>query len=154
MPARRIADLAALFLRAALGISFLSAVADRFGFWGAIGQKNVAWGDFGHFIAYTAKLNWFVPPALISPLAWAATVAETALGVLLLFGLFLRVSAALSGILLLLFALVMSFASGVKAPLDYSVFSASAGAFLLATQTNQRFSLDAWRKSCTLSREQ
>jgi thiosulfate dehydrogenase (quinone) large subunit len=32
-----------VFLRIALAISFLSAVADRFGLWGAYGQPNVAW---------------------------------------------------------------------------------------------------------------
>jgi len=33
-----------VFLRLALGLSFLSAVADRFGWWGAFGHPNVAWG--------------------------------------------------------------------------------------------------------------
>ena len=33
-------------VRLALGLSFLSAVADRFGWWGAFGQLNVAWGNF------------------------------------------------------------------------------------------------------------
>ena len=31
-----------VFLRFALGLSFLSAVADRFGLWGQFGQPNVA----------------------------------------------------------------------------------------------------------------
>jgi hypothetical protein len=44
---------AAVFLRAALGFSFLSAVADRFGLWGAYGRSHVAWGDFPHFVVYT-----------------------------------------------------------------------------------------------------
>jgi len=39
------------FARLALGFSFLSAVADRFGLWGAYGAPHVAWGDFGRFIA-------------------------------------------------------------------------------------------------------
>jgi hypothetical protein len=25
-------------------------VADRFGLWGPYGAKNVAWGDFAHFV--------------------------------------------------------------------------------------------------------
>jgi hypothetical protein len=49
------------FARLALGFSFLSAVADRFGLWGALGAPHVAWGDFAHFITYTATLNWFLP---------------------------------------------------------------------------------------------
>src|SRR5215470_2864455 len=148
---KRVADVSTLFVRAALALSFLSAVADRFGFWGAHGQKNVAWGDFNHFVAYTSKLNWFVPFSLIPILAWTATIAETALAFGLLIGLFTRAAALLSGILLMFFALTMTFALGIKAPLDFSVFSASAGAFLLAAQRNYPFSLDAWWESRTQS---
>src|SRR5215472_14147866 len=123
--AKRLADISSVFLRLALGISFLSAVGDRFGFWGAFGQSHVAWGDFSHFIAYTAQLNWFMPSATIPVLAWASTCAEILLGVALVLGAFTRVAAFLSGILLLLFALVMTFALGLKAPLNFSVFTAS-----------------------------
>ncbi len=44
-----------VFLRLALGLSFLSAVADRFGWWGPFGHPNVAWGSFARFVAYTAR---------------------------------------------------------------------------------------------------
>jgi hypothetical protein len=62
-----------VFPRIALGISFLSAVADRFGLWATYGQLNVAWGEFSHFVQYTGKLNWFAATAMIPVLAWAAT---------------------------------------------------------------------------------
>ena len=52
----RLRWLAAWILRLALAFSFLSAVADRFGLWGQFGAARVAWGDFGHFTAYTAQL--------------------------------------------------------------------------------------------------
>jgi len=133
------------FLRLALGVSFLSAVGDRFGLTGAFGQPNVAWGDFGHFIAYTAKLNWFVPAQMIPALAWAATCAETVLGVALIVGVLTRTAAWLSGLLLLLFALSMTSALGVKSPLNASVFSASAGAFVLAACTDFPWSIDSLR---------
>jgi uncharacterized membrane protein YphA (DoxX/SURF4 family) len=148
---KRVSDFSTLFMRAALGLSFLSAVADRFGFWGAHGERNVAWGDFSHFVAYTSELNRFVPSGLIPILAWTATIAEIALGFGLLIGLFTRAAAPLSGILLMFFALTMTFALGVKAPLDFSVFSASAGAFLLAVQSDYPISLDAWWESRTES---
>jgi uncharacterized membrane protein YphA (DoxX/SURF4 family) len=134
-----------VFLRLALGVSFLSAVGDRFGFWGPFGQSNVAWGGFSHFIAYTAKLNWFMPSATIPALAWASTCAEILLGVALVLGVFTRVAAFLSGLLLLFFALAMTFALGLEAPLSSSVFSASAGAFLLATCSEYSWSLDSLR---------
>ena len=54
-----------VFLRFALGISFLSAVGNRFGLWGAFGAPHLAWGTFARFVAYTGQLNWFVPKATI-----------------------------------------------------------------------------------------
>jgi hypothetical protein len=69
-------DVRSIFLRWALGSAFLSAVADRFGLWGAYGRPNVAWGDFAWFVAYTGELNWFAPAAILPALAWASTLAE------------------------------------------------------------------------------
>ena len=134
----RAAAYSALFLRLAVGSSFLSAVADRFGLWGSYGQPHVSWGDFAHFTAYTETLLWFLPASFLPALAWTVTGVETLLGVALVVGLFTRVTAFLSGILLLGFAVAMTFALGVKAPLDFSVFSASAGAFLLAARGAER----------------
>ncbi|MFP7657801.1 hypothetical protein [Chryseobacterium proteolyticum] len=44
-----------LFLRVAIAVTMLSAVADRFGFWG----KNSAWGNWENFEKYTRKLTFF-----------------------------------------------------------------------------------------------
>jgi uncharacterized membrane protein YphA (DoxX/SURF4 family) len=137
-----LAKLSSLFLRLALGFSFLSAVADRFGLWGAYGQPNVAWGNYARFVDYTSKLNWFLPASMISPLAFIATVAETLFGLLLVLGWKTRLAALLSGVLLTAFALSMTIALGIKAPLNFSVFSAAAGALLLTTWENFPYSLD------------
>ena len=135
-----LATVITVLLRLALGISFLSAVADRFGFWGVYGQPNVSWGNYARFVDYTAKLNWFLPAAMIPALAMIATVGETVLGLLLVLGWNTRIVALLSGGLLATFALTMTVALGVKAPLDFSVFSAAAGA--LCTQMPR----SAWTK--------
>ena len=137
-----LAEFSLVYLRLALGISFLSAVADRFGFWGAYGHPNVAWGNYARFVDYTAKLNWFLPAAIIPTLAGISTAAETLFGVLLVLGWKTRITALLSGVLLTLFALTMTVALGVKAPLDFSVFSAAGGALLLGVYANFPFSLD------------
>jgi uncharacterized membrane protein YphA (DoxX/SURF4 family) len=131
-----------VFLRFALGFSFLSAVADRFGLWGAFGQPNVAWGNFARFVAYTGQLNWFLPEATYPTLAVAATFAETLLGILLVLGWQTRITALLSGVLLLVFAVTMTAALGIKAPLSFGVFSAMGGAFLLASCAEYPFSID------------
>jgi uncharacterized membrane protein YphA (DoxX/SURF4 family) len=132
----------AVFLRLALGLSFLSAVADRFGLWGAFGEANVSWGRFARFVVYTGKLNWFLPEALIPVVAITATCAEVLLGLCLAIGWQTRAAALMSGILLLLFGITMMVALGVKAPLNNSVFSAAGGAFLLVTCPEFSFSMD------------
>src|SRR5437763_1412829 len=59
------------YARIALGAAFLSGIADRFGLWGKTG-----YGDFAHFMQYTAQVNSFMPAFTIPFLAWAATAAE------------------------------------------------------------------------------
>ena len=66
-----------LFARFALGASFLSPVADRFGLWGPYGAKNVSWGKFANFVKYTDAVMSFFPSSLTVSFAWAATVGET-----------------------------------------------------------------------------
>src|SRR5215470_5008747 len=117
------------FLRLSIAGGFLSGVADRLGIWGAPGTPNVAWGAWAPFVEYTTKLNWFAPAPIVSFLAWAATFSEIVFAVGLIVGWQLRWFALGSGLLLLCFALAMTFALGIKAPLNYSVFAASAGAF-------------------------
>lgn len=112
----------------ALGAAFLSAVASRLGLWG----EHVGPGAFAYFIRYTAEVLSFMPPFAIPALAWAATVAELSLGFALIFGIQLRKVGFGSALLLALFGTAMAISIGLKSPLDYSVFSASAGALLLA----------------------
>lgn len=119
-----------LFLRIAIAVTMLSAVADRLGFWG----NNSTWGNWQHFEEYTAVLTFFLPPILSRFSAYAATFLEIALSLLLILGLKLKWTAIATGILLLIFALSMTVSLGIKAPLDYSVWVGSAAAFLLAAQ--------------------
>ncbi len=131
--------------RPPLGAAFLSAVADRFGLWGARGEPSVAWGDFDRFVAYTGTINPYAPDALVPVPAWTATLAEVALGVALILGSFTRTAAWLSGVLLLLFGLGMTMGTGLKSALDASVLSAAAGAFALSVLGPYPWSLDAAR---------
>jgi uncharacterized membrane protein YphA (DoxX/SURF4 family) len=117
-----------VYARVALGAAFLSGIMSRFGLWG----DGVGYGNFENFLKYTAEVNAFMPAATIPLLGWTATAAELVLGLLLVAGLWLRWTAIASAILLALFGLAMAISFGIKEPLDYSVFSASAGALLLA----------------------
>jgi uncharacterized membrane protein YphA (DoxX/SURF4 family) len=142
----RATDCTRVFLRVTFGVSFLSAVADRLGFWGAHGQPNVLWGNLSRFIAYAGMLTWFAPAASIPALAWAETLVESLLGLALIVGFFTQIAALLSGLMLLSFASSMTFAFGVKATLDLSLFSASAGALLLAAYGRYPLSIDELRR--------
>ena len=135
-------EIVRLFARFALGASFLSAVADRFGLWGPYGAKNVSWGNFAHFVEYTGAVTSLFPSSSTVSFAWAATVAETLFGILLIAGFKIRIASVLSGLLLLSFAMGMATGLGIKTPFDYSVFSAAAAAFLLAFWEPDRFTLD------------
>ena len=123
-----------LYARLALGTAFLSAVAGRFGIW----DRHVDWAHFERFIHRTGEVNAFMPAFTIPFLAYAATALEISCGVLLIAGVQLRWVALASGVLLGLFALAMTASLGVKPPLDYSVFSASAGALLLSLRAAQK----------------
>jgi putative oxidoreductase len=117
-----------LYARIALGTAFLSAVASRFGLW----DRTLDLKHFANFLQYATEVNSFLPAALIPFVAWAATVAETSCGILLILGLWPRLVSLASAVLLAMFGAAMAISFGVKSPIDYSVFSASAGALLLA----------------------
>ena len=127
-------DYASLALRLALGLTFLYSVADRFGWLGPPGAANVSWGTFARFTTYVGVLNWYLPHALVPGLAWLETLIEAVLGAALVAGIRLRIIAGASGLLLLSFATTMAIALGVGAPFAYSVFTASAAAFMLASR--------------------
>ncbi|HVR40043.1 MAG TPA: DoxX family membrane protein [Thermoanaerobaculia bacterium] len=122
-----------VYARIALGAAFLSAVASRLGIW----SWNFSGEKFASFVRYTAEVNSFMPASTIPFLAWAATLAELTLGIALIIGVRIREVAFASAILLALFATAMAISFGIKEPLDYSVYSASAGALLLALRTDE-----------------
>jgi len=131
-----------LFLRFAISVTILSAVADRFGFWG----KNSAWGNWENFEKYTRQLTFFLPETLSNFSAYTATFLEILFPLMLILGFKTKMAAYGTGFLLLVFALSMTIALGIKAPLDYSVWVGSAAAFLLATQKEYYFSIDTLTK--------
>ncbi len=117
-----------LYARLALGSAFLSAVAGRFGLW----HGKFELSSFREFVRYTGEVNAFMPPSTVPFLAWAATVAEISLGFALICGVRLRWTSMGAALLLALFGSAMAISFGPKSPMDYSVFSASAAAVLLA----------------------
>jgi putative oxidoreductase len=122
------------YARVPLGAAFLSGIASRFGLYG----KNVGYGNFANFAKYTGAVNSFLPGCTIPFLAWSATAAELVLGIVLILGVWPRRVALGSG-LLALFGIAMAISFGIKSPFDYSVFSASSAALLLALHESSRY---------------
>ncbi len=117
-----------VYTRTALGAAFLSAVASRFGLW----DRTLDLKHFAAFIEFAGEVNSFLPKAAIPYVAVAATIFESLFGILLVLGLFPRLASVGSAILLAMFGTAMAISYGIKSPLDYSVFSASGAAVLLA----------------------
>lgn len=117
-----------LYARFALGAAFLSAVAGRFGLW----DRTFDPKHFRNFLEYAGEVLSFMPIATIPYFAWAATVCETSFGILLILGLWPQWISLGSAILLAMFGTAMAISFGLKSPMDYSVYSASGAALLLA----------------------
>jgi uncharacterized membrane protein YphA (DoxX/SURF4 family) len=128
-----------LFLRLAISLSLLSAVADRFGMWNV---EVSAWGNWDNFVASTKTITPWFPNSIIPILAIIATVAEIIFGLCLLIGFKTELFAKWSGFLFLLFALSMTFSTGIKGAFDYSVFTASAAAFALSFMKEKYLEVD------------
>lgn len=128
-----------LYLRLAISIGFLSAVADRFGIW----SKEISvWGNWENFLSYTQLINPWIPKPLIQTAGTIATAAEIVFALCLLIGFKTELFAKLSAFLLLIFALSMTFSTGIKGAFDFSVYTASAGAFALSLMSEKYLELD------------
>jgi hypothetical protein len=92
----------------------------------------VSWGDWQHFRIYADRLNWYMPAAVRPAAAVLATAGETIFAFALITGFRLCEAAIGSGVLLTIFGISMALTLGMKAPFDYSVFTAAAAAFSLA----------------------
>jgi putative oxidoreductase len=128
-------------VRLITGLAFCENVIDRLGIIGPPGAPGVSWGDFAHFVAYTAQVNAFAPAALIPTLAVLATIAEGTFGLTMLFGVCTRPAAVGSALLLFVFASAMML-SGLS-QLQYGVYLMSVASWALATVDASALSVDA-----------
>jgi putative oxidoreductase len=129
-------DLSILLLRLALAFGFLSAVVSRLSLWG---QHSSGWKSF---LIYAGQVNSFASESVVLFLAITSTVLETLFALMLIIGYKTKFASLGTAILTFLFALAMTYSFGIKEPLDYSVFVVSAAAFLLATVSQYRWSID------------
>jgi hypothetical protein len=134
-------------LRLSLAAAFLSAVADRFGWWEPFGQGS--WGSMGAFADYTHRLVPFASGWLLTVIVWAATATEATLGVLLITGWRPQLVGAATSLALIVFGTAMGVSLGMEAPLSYSVFSAAsaAAAYAILGTTSPSHTTDTTHQS-------
>jgi putative oxidoreductase len=130
-----------LLLRIALGIGFLTTVSDRLGLLPS-GTRNVEWGNWHSFIDYTGTLMPFLSRPAVNIMGSIATLSEATLGILLIIGFKTRQAAIGSCGLTFIFALAMTVFLGIKAPINFAVFSTCTGSLLLATIPVYNWSID------------
>lgn len=129
-------------LRIALGVSFLSAVADRLGLLGPFGNRNIEWGNWDSFITYTGTMMPFLDRPAVTVMGGIASLAEAIIGISLIIGFKTRLAAVASCILTLIFALAMTVFLGIKAPINFSVFTAISASLMLSKITVYEWSID------------
>lgn len=116
----------------ALGVLLVGSVADRFGVFGGPGTAGVSWGSYAEFVDYTRTLLPAFADAAAPIVAGAATVAEGALGVALIFAVRPRITAAATAALFTMFAAAMVTSVGFAATADYAVPVMIGGALLVS----------------------
>jgi putative oxidoreductase len=94
--------------------------------------KGVNWGNWQNFAAYTNTLLSFLSHQVASVMGLLATIAEILIRRFLIIGYKTRVAGYGGFLLTLIFVICMAAFIGIRVPLNYSVFSASAGSLLLA----------------------
>jgi hypothetical protein len=123
-------------LRLSLAAGFLSAVADRFGWWAPFGQGS--WGSMGSFADYAHQLVPFASGLVLTVIVWGATATEATLGILLLVGWRPKLVGAATCLVLTIFGIAMAVSLGMESPLSYSVFSAASAAAAYAIVDQSR----------------
>lgn len=118
--------------RGFLAVAFLGSVADRFGLFGGPGDAGVSWGSFSAFIDYTREVNAFLPGSFAPVLAVAATGAEIAVGIGIVFGGWQLFAARVATCVLIAFGLAMTISLGWRSPFEYSVWLLAGGSWMLA----------------------
>jgi len=91
-------------------------------------------------------LIFFVSAEIGELLAVTATILEVIFALLMLVGYKTRLIAFLSGILLVLFAITMTIALGIKSTFSYSVWIGVGACLLLSSIDKYDYSLDKYIK--------
>lgn len=131
-----------LLLRYALGITFLTPVADRLGILGKPGVGNIEWGNWSNFIDYTATLMPIFGRPVVNTLGAIATIGELLIGLGLIFGFKTKYAALGATMITTTFIIFMALSVGIQKPINYGVFTAATAGLLLSCISEYPWSID------------
>lgn len=121
-----------------LGLDFLGAVADRFGALGGPGDPGVSWGSWDAFVDYTASVLPSMSRSLVTAGAVGATIAELAIGILLMLGVQRRWVGKASAGLLFGYLVAMATSLGAGEVADYALPIFIGGSLLVSSVPARR----------------
>ena len=119
------------FAKVSLAISYLSAVFDRFGFWGHLGETGVSWGSMTNFFKHVSTLCPWAPESMIPVIGWVITVLEAIIAFCCIINLKNKIINTANIFILILFILSMSLFQSVKMMINFSVMVCCASALLI-----------------------
>ncbi len=125
------------FSKVSLAIGYLSAVCDRFGFWGNLGEKGVSWGSMANFFKHVSILCPWAPESMIPVIGWVVTVLEAVIALTYIINVKNKIINIANILMLILFALSMSFFQSIKMMFNFSVLVCCAAALLIYLADNK-----------------
>ncbi|MNU14635.1 hypothetical protein D3C71_27520 [compost metagenome] len=131
-----------LLLRYALGITFLTPVADRLGILGQPGVGNIEWGNWSNFIDYTSTLMPIFERPVVNVLGAIATIGEFLIALGLIFGFKTKHAALGVTMITTTFIVFMALSVGIQKPINYGVFTAATAGLLLSCISEYNWSID------------
>ena len=119
------------FAKVSLAISYLSAVFDRFGFWGHFGETSVSWGSMTQFFKHVSILCPWAPENMIPVIGWVVTVLEAVIALSYIINANNKFINIANIFILILFIISMSFFQSIKMMINFNVIVCFALSLLI-----------------------
>ncbi len=119
------------FAKVSLAISYLSAVFDRFGFWGHFGETGVSWGSMTQFFKHVSILCPWAPENIIPVIGWVVTVLEAVIALSYIINANNKFINIANIFILILFIISMSLFQSIKMMINFNVIVCFALSLLI-----------------------
>lgn len=119
------------FAKVGLAISYLSAVFDRFGFWGHLGETGVSWGSMTQFFKHVSTLCPWATENMIPVIGWVVTVLEAVIALSYIINVKNKLINIANIFLLILFIISMSLFQSIKIMINFNVIVCFSTALLI-----------------------